>query len=101
MHSDVAPDAPPDELDTLVQADAVAAALEASGIAASKAAFTRDREALKALIAASGADVIFNLVESIDGSGRLSALPPRCSRSWVQSTPGRARSSLPRPATNP
>jgi D-alanine-D-alanine ligase len=74
LHSDIAPDAPPDEQDTLVQAEAVANALAAQGIETAKAAFTRDPDALKARIG--DADVIFNLVESIDGSGRLSALAP-------------------------
>jgi D-alanine-D-alanine ligase len=37
LHSDIAPGAPPDEQDTLVQADAVARALEAQGHSASLA----------------------------------------------------------------
>jgi D-alanine-D-alanine ligase len=67
LHSDIAPDAPPDEQDTLVQANAIAAALNGRGHRAVTAPFVADPARLAAL--AADADVLFNLVESVDGSG--------------------------------
>ena len=76
LHPDIAPDAPPEDLDTLVQVAAIGAALTAQRFVVTKAAFTRDPEALAAIVRSHGADVVFNLVESIDGSGRESAIVP-------------------------
>ena len=77
LHSDIAPDAPPDELDTMVQVEAIEAALKSCGHVVTKAAFTSDADALKAIVIGRGADVVFNLVESVEGSGRLSAIAPQ------------------------
>jgi len=77
LHSDIAPDAPPDELDTLYQADAIVDALKATGHAPSRGIFVEDEDALRRLLDAHAADAIFNLVESIDGSGVLAARVPR------------------------
>ena len=74
LHSDVAPDAPPDELDTLVTADAVAHALQLSGHRVARAAFKPDPKALKAV--AADADAVFNLVESVGGNGLAAAVAP-------------------------
>ncbi len=74
LHSDIAPDAPPDELDTLVTADAVVHALEAGGHRVTRAAFTPDPKALKAITA--DADAVFNLVESVGGNGLAAAVAP-------------------------
>lgn len=74
LHSDVAADAPPDELDTLVAAEAIAAALMAKGHVAVQAAFTPDPQALAAQV--EGFDLVFNLVESVYGSDALAAVAP-------------------------
>jgi D-alanine-D-alanine ligase len=76
LHPDIAPDAPPEDLDTLVQVEAIEAALAARPFVVTKAAFTRDPDALADVVRNSGADVVFNLVESVDGSGRESAIVP-------------------------
>lgn len=76
LHPDIAPDAPPEDLDTLVQVEAIEAALKARRFLVTKSAFTRDPDALAAVIRKRDADVVFNLVESVDGSGRESAIVP-------------------------
>jgi D-alanine-D-alanine ligase len=77
LHSDVAPGAPPEEEDTLIAAAAVEAALKARGHAASRAAYARDRAALATLLDKAAPDIVFNLVEGIDGLGRLAPEAPR------------------------
>jgi len=76
LHSDIAPDAPPDELDTLYQADSIAEALAGRGHAVSSAAYIQDERRLKHMIANHAPDAIFNLVEAIDGSGILAVDVP-------------------------
>jgi len=75
LHSDVAPDAPPDEIDTLETADAIEIALKACGHDVGRAAFTRDYDQLEAIV--SGHDAVFNLVEAVDGLGSLAGIAPR------------------------
>lgn len=77
LHSDVAPDAPPEEIDTLTSAEAVAQALMKHGHDVSKAPFTTDEARFRRLLADHNADVIFNLVEGVDGLGRLAPIAPR------------------------
>jgi len=76
LHSDVAAGAPPDEMDTLITARAVAEALHRRGHEASQAAFAAEPAALKTVIENARPDVVFNLVESIHGDGLLAALAP-------------------------
>ena len=76
LHSDVAPDAPPDEQDTIFAAEAVAAALEKLGHDAPRAAFAPDLDHLKGLIAKHRPDAVFNVVESVFGAGIYSSLAP-------------------------
>ncbi|HEX4157942.1 MAG TPA: hypothetical protein VHY79_05660 [Rhizomicrobium sp.] len=76
LHSDVPPGAPPDELDTLVTAAAVAAALRAQGHCVTQAAFAADRSGVDRAIADSCADVVFNLVESVFGLDNLAGIAP-------------------------
>ncbi|HWA88939.1 MAG TPA: hypothetical protein VG889_02815 [Rhizomicrobium sp.] len=76
LHSDVAPDAPADEQDTLYSASAVAEALEKHGHAAPQAAFQPDMAFLKGLLDTHKPDVVFNVVESVFGAGIYSSLAP-------------------------
>jgi D-alanine-D-alanine ligase len=73
LHSDIAADAPPEEQDTLVAAEAVAAALRARGHIATKMAFAPH----KGMIFLHPIDVVFNLVESVDGKGASATLAQR------------------------
>jgi D-alanine-D-alanine ligase len=77
LHSDVAPDAPPDELDTLWQADEITAALQGRGHVVSRSPWIKDEGTLGGLIAEHAPEVVFNLVEGIDGSGLLAVEVPR------------------------
>ena len=72
LHSAPIPNSPPEELDTLIAAQAVCAALLAKGHDADQAAFTADTKALMRLTR--GYDLVFNLVEGIDGKGALAPL---------------------------
>ena len=74
LHSDVAPEAPPEDQDTLIAARAVAAALASHGHCAPLAAFHPDGFAED--LAAHKPDVVFNLVEGIDGKGQLAYRVP-------------------------
>jgi D-alanine-D-alanine ligase len=72
LRSDVGADAPPDELDTLTTADAVATALEQKGHAVATRAFVPD--ALTATVWETRAELVFNLVESVFGQGDLAGM---------------------------
>lgn len=74
LHSDVAPDAPPDEQDTLATADAVCSALRARGHESAPFAFTPDPARLSRTLRDFGADVVYNLVESVLGQGDLAGI---------------------------
>lgn len=77
LHSDVGTDPPPDELDTLVAADAVGAALKRLGHSVSLEAFTSDPDHFEHLLRREPTDVVFNLVEGIGGLGQHAPLAPR------------------------
>lgn len=64
----------PDARDVLVQAEAVCGALNRLGHESRTIACTLDLEAVRRQLA--GIDLVFNLVESLDGHGRLIHLPP-------------------------
>ena len=74
LHSDIGADAPPEELDTLIAAEAVAKALSARGHKAEQAPFRQ--QTLSSLLARSAPDIVFNLVEGVDGQGRLAPIAP-------------------------
>jgi len=74
LHSDVAEDAPPDEQDTLATAGAVCSALRARGHEPAPSAFSPDPAQLKRALHESGAEVVFNLVESVLGQGDLAGV---------------------------
>jgi D-alanine-D-alanine ligase len=68
--------AAPDEQDVLVQAAAVQSALEALGHRVSALPCTLDLAALRGWVLACRPDLVFNLVESLDGTGRLIHVVP-------------------------
>jgi D-alanine-D-alanine ligase len=76
LHSDVPPDAPADEQDTLIAAEAVAEALHSLGHEATQAPFRPDVKALKKMLGRERPDVVFNLVESVFGAGLYASLAP-------------------------
>lgn len=76
LHSDVTPDAPADEQDTLITARVIAEALGSRGHHANLAPFVFDPEALRALIAEYRAHAVFNMVEAIFGQGELAPIVP-------------------------
>ncbi len=76
VHQQVPDDAPADERDVLDEAAAVGAALAAAGHEVRTVACSLNLQALLDHPAVRGADVVFNLVESLAGNGRLIHLPP-------------------------
>ena len=78
LHSDIAPDAPPEELDTLIAAEAVSRALAEKGHGVAKAAFRGDT--LAGVLELESPDLVFNLVESVDGKGALATQAQRSLR---------------------
>jgi D-alanine-D-alanine ligase len=79
LHSDVPPDAPAEDQDTLIAARAIAEALASRGHEAPLAAYTfaEDIDGLRHLLAAHAPDVVFNLVEGIGGQGRFAYIAPQ------------------------
>jgi D-alanine-D-alanine ligase len=75
LHSDIAANAPPEELDTLIAAEAVVGALAGRGHAVEQAPFRE--ETLKPLLARTAPDIVFNLVEGVHGQGKLAPLAPQ------------------------
>src|ERR1700679_1292780 len=71
LHSDVPPDAPPDEQDTLWTVDAVKLALAENGHDVATAAFQPAPAHLRSLLATFKPDVVFNLTESVFGLGQF------------------------------
>jgi D-alanine-D-alanine ligase len=76
LHQAVPPGAPPDEQDVLTAADAVARGLGAHGWVVSRCAMTTDLAAAEAALRATGADLVFNLVESLGGADVLAVAAP-------------------------
>jgi D-alanine-D-alanine ligase len=76
LHDELAPDARPDELDTLVQVRAVRAALASRGLECETLAFGTDLAASAGALRAAAPDVVFNLVESVAHEGRLIHVAP-------------------------
>lgn len=77
LHSDVGTSPPPDELDTLVAADAVCAALKRLGHSIARAPFTDEQASFKRILEQARADVVFNLVEGVGGLGQHAPMAPR------------------------
>lgn len=77
LHSDVPPEAPPEDQDTLIAARAIAEALQSRGHIVALAVYVDDRELLRKTITPYRPDVVFNLVEGIGGEGRLAWRAPQ------------------------
>lgn len=78
VHDAVGDEDAPDARDVVVQADAVARALTVLGHTSCRVPCTLDLAALKADLRGHQTDLVFNLVESIGGHGRLIHLLPFC-----------------------
>jgi len=76
LHDEVSEDSRPDEQDALVQAKAVADLLAGLGHCFEIRPFAPDPEVVRRLVRTTAAEVVFNLVESVGGSGRLVHWPP-------------------------
>ncbi len=76
LHNAVAADAPPEDQDTLVQVEAVSAALSRLGHQPQPVPCTLDLAALRADLTRLGPDMVFNLVESLADADSLLYLPP-------------------------
>jgi D-alanine-D-alanine ligase len=76
LHNAVAEDAPPDERDVLVQAEAVSTALRSLGHEPVAVPATLDLEALRRRLSELRPAVGFNLVEALGGTDRLSPAVP-------------------------
>ncbi|MGQ9795689.1 GNAT family N-acetyltransferase [Desulfosoma sp.] len=76
LHSAVPPDAPPDEQDVLVQACLIREALQRLGWNVISLPFAHDLEAVRRVLRDFDPDVVFNLVETVLGTGRLIYLAP-------------------------
>ena len=76
LHQAIADGAAPDEQDVLRQADAVGQALVRLGHRVDSVACTLDLASLDAALSDRKPDLVFSLVESVAGFGRLIHLPP-------------------------
>src|SRR5262245_49995870 len=76
LHNAVSDNPTEDERDVLVQADAVAAALSVLGHTTHRFACTLDLSALKRALRETRPDIVFNLVEALDGSDRMASVVP-------------------------
>src|SRR5512147_2003165 len=76
LHGAVPPTAPPDEQDVLVQVEQVAEALQSLGYPVATLPLTLDLADARRQLEALRPRLVFNLVESVAGSGRLSLLGP-------------------------
>ncbi|MBI5814278.1 MAG: D-alanine--D-alanine ligase [Nitrospinae bacterium] len=76
LHGVIPPDAPPDEQDTLEQLKGVMNALAALGHEAEPLPFSLDLEAAALELKKRNPEAVFNLVDSVNGSGRLIHLAP-------------------------
>ncbi len=75
LHSDIPEDAPPEDQDTLIAAEAVAVALHGCGHKVTQAPFRE--QGLAALLARVRPEMVFNMVEGVDGKGLLASIAPR------------------------
>lgn len=78
----------PDETDTIAQAEAVAAALTRRGATVRIMTASIDLSALHRDLSTTNPDVVFNLVESYAGQGRLAHVVPALLEAWGQRLTG-------------
>lgn len=91
LHQHVPRDAPPDEQDVLAEAASVTAALRRLGWDTETLAVSLDLATFAEDLCRETADFVFNLVESLDGSGPLcAAVPALLERSGLRFTGNRA-----------
>ena len=76
LHSDVTADAPPDDQDTLLQATAVEKTLRDTGHEVARCVFEPDPPLLESALARECPDLVFNLVETVWGTGVYANLAP-------------------------
>jgi D-alanine-D-alanine ligase len=76
LHSDVAANAPPEELDTLIASQAIADALCKLGHTATLAPFVASPDGVRAACREARAEIVFNMVESVYGQDGLAAMAP-------------------------
>jgi D-alanine-D-alanine ligase len=76
LHNDVSAASAPDERDVLVQVESVATALACLGHQADRLPCTLDLAQLRQRLETLRPDLVFNLVESLGGTGRLIHLAP-------------------------
>jgi D-alanine-D-alanine ligase len=77
LHSDIGENPPPEEIDTITSSNAVADALRKNGHTVTLDAFSPDPDRLEAILDRHKADIVFNMVEGIDGLGALAPVAPR------------------------
>jgi D-alanine-D-alanine ligase len=78
VHDSIGASAAPDARDVIVQADAVTQALEALGHTVLRVSCGLDLSAVQNVLQRENIKMVFNLVESIEGCGRLIHLLPFC-----------------------
>ena len=94
VHNRVAAEAPPDDQDVLLQAESVAAAARGLGHRTQSISCSLNLEAVNQSLTGFSPDVVFNLVETLDGSCRLLPLfPALCDRIGIAYT-GSSASAL-------
>ncbi len=76
LHDSIASSADPDQLDTLVEVEAVTAALRKRGHQIESLAVTLDLQHLSDRLSVARPDLVFNLVETLNNTGRLCHLVP-------------------------
>lgn len=76
LFNEIPEDAAPDELDTMVQADLVAASLVELGFKTVRLPFSLDIKSFTENLRALAPVFLFNLVESVDGAGNLNHFAP-------------------------
>jgi D-alanine-D-alanine ligase len=76
LHAQVGPEAPADEQDVLTEVETVLAALSALGHQAVRIEFTLNLEEVTKRLLTHEPEIVFNLVESVAGRGRLIHLAP-------------------------
>ena len=94
LHNAVAADAPLDERDVLVQAEAVVRGLTAQGHRAETLDCTLNLSDLRRRLDAMRPDTVFNLVEGLDGQSRLLPVVPAALEAWGRPFAGSGSAAL-------